>query len=198
MPWDFSSKILSGNIVQLEPMNEELLPEVCRGMIPDPDGWYAIMFGLNTPEAYLKEFQDSKKYRADHYGMGFVIRDLATAQVAGISSFLKIDQENRSLEIGTTNIAPRFRRTYINTATKLLMLTEAFEKLNCIRVSFRVDEENKISRDAVERLGAKYGGLLRYERILPDGRIRNYCFYSIIDKEWPDIKNQLQNLLNRR
>ena len=102
-----------------------------------------------------------------------------------------MDDENRSLEIGTTNIAPRFRKTYVNTAAKYLMLQEAFENMKCIRVSFRVDEENHVSRKAIERLGASYGGLLRYERILPDGRIRNYGFYSIVDSEWPKIKARL-------
>lgn len=195
MPWDFAHKFIEGKYVRLEPLEFKLFDEVCEAMIPDPDGWYALMFGLNTPEAYRKEFRDAEAYLKDKIGMGFAIRDLSSMAIAGISFFLKMDEQNRHLEIGTTNIAHSFRRTHVNTATKLLMLEEAFEKLQCIRVSFRVDEENLVSRKAVERIGAKHGGLLRNERILPDGRIRNYWFYSIIDSEWPAVKTRLVGLL---
>lgn len=195
MSWDFNPQILKGKWVQLEPMNEHLYSEVCQSMIPDPTGWYSVMFGLNTPEAYRDEFSSSDTYRENKTGIGFVIRDLKSSEVAGISFFLRMDSENRTLEIGTTNIAPRFRKTYVNTATKLILLENAFEKLKCIRVSFRVDEENLISKKAIERIGATYGGILRHERILPDGRIRDYLFYSIIYSEWPQIKARLISLL---
>ncbi len=184
-----------GEWLTLEPLEDRLFDEVCSVMIPDPDGWYSVMFGLNTPSAYRKEFDDAKSFFAKGTGVGFALRDNKSQKIAGISFFLKLDSENRSLEIGTTNIAPRFRRTHVNTSAKYLMLKEAFEKRNCIRVSFRVDEENLISRRAIERLGAKCGGTLRYERILPDGRIRNYLFYSIIDREWPEVKKRLETFL---
>lgn len=189
--WNFSPRIVNGEHVRLEPMTPQIFDETCWSLLPDPDGWYSVMFGLNSPDAYKKEFDDAAKFLKEQTGMGFAIRDTASGEIAGISFFLKMDEENRSLEIGTTNIAPRFRKTHVNTAAKYLMLNEAFENLKCIRVSFRVDEENQTSIAAIERIGASYGGLLRYERILPDGRIRNYRFYSIIDAEWPAIKSRL-------
>lgn len=187
-------RMIRGDRVSLEPLEMRIFEETCRAMIPDPDGWYSKMFGLNTPAAYKKEFEDAEAFSRNHSGMGFAIRDLETNEIAGISFYLKMDGENRSLEIGTTNIAPRFRRTHVNTAAKFLMLQDAFENLKCVRVAFRVDEENKISQSAVERLGAKCGGVLRNERILPDGRVRNYRFYTIIDTEWPAVKANLQLL----
>jgi RimJ/RimL family protein N-acetyltransferase len=194
MKWDFEPRILVGGRVQLEPLHDNLFDEVCTALIPDPDGWYTRMFGLDNPTAYKKVFGDSDGYRRKKTGMGFAIRDSETSQIAGISFFLKMDSENRHLEIGTTNIAPKFRKTHINTATKLVMLKVAFENLECIRVSFRVDEENVGSRTAIERIGAKYGGLLRNERILPDGRIRNYLFYSIVNSEWPAVQERLTQM----
>lgn len=196
MEFDFSDLKLSNHLVRLETMTEHHFSDVCQTMIPDPDGWYSVMFGLNTPEAYRKEFIDARIYTEKKIGMGFTIFDIASNRIAGISFFLKMDFENRNLEIGKTNIAPTFRRTYVNTAVKLLMLQYAFEKLKCIRVSFRVDSENLISRKAVERLGAKLGGTLRNERILPNGRVRDYCFYSIIDTEWPQIKSKIESQLS--
>jgi N-acetyltransferase len=193
--WKTAPRTLRGDRVILEPLEMRLFAETCQSLIPDPDGWYSVMFGLNTPEAYKKEFDDAQAFSRSHTGMGFAIRDLKTNEIAGITFYLKMDRENRSLEIGTTNVAPRFRRTHINSFAKFLMLTDAFENLKCIRVCFRVDEENLISRAAVERLGAHYGGLLRNERILPDGRVRNYCFYSILDSEWPEIKSHFASRL---
>jgi RimJ/RimL family protein N-acetyltransferase len=191
MSWNLAPRSLKNEHVILEPLTMRLFDETCDSMIPDTDGWYAVMFGLNTHEAYLKEFSDAETFAKARHGMGFAIRDVKSNAIAGITFLLKMDSENRQMEIGTTNIAPRFRRTYVNTASKVLLLQEAFEKFDCIRVAFRVDEENIISQRAVERLGGQYGGLLRHERILPDGRIRNYKFYSIIASEWPDIKTRL-------
>jgi len=192
MTWNYSPRKIEGSRVSIEPLTMALFDETCKSLIPDPNGWYSVMFGLNTPEAYKKEFEIAEDLRKSQNGVGYAIRDSLSGEIAGISFFLRMDDENRSLEIGTTNIALRFRNTYVNSSAKFLMLQEAFENLKCIRVSFRVDEENKISRAAVERIGGKYGGLLRSERILPDGRIRNYCFYSIIDSEWPDVKLRLE------
>lgn len=197
MNWDFSPKSISNEWVTLEPLSDSHLDELCGAMIPDPKGWYSVMFGLETREAYLSEIRDSENFRKAMNGMGFAIRDNSTGELVGISFFMKMDSENRNLEIGTTIIAPKFRRTKINSAAKLAMLREAFEVLGCIRVSFRVDRENVISREAIERLGAVHGGLLRSERILPDGRIRDYDFYSIISSEWPSVKSRLKNSLNR-
>ena len=195
MRWNFSPPTLRNQWVDFEPLTARLFEEVCSAMIPDRDGWYSTMFGLNTPEAYKKEFEDAESFAKSGYGMGFAIRDKNSGSIAGITFFLKMNSENRHLEIGTTNIAPKFRRTHINTASKLLLLQEAFEHFNCVRVSFRVDEENTISKTSIERLGAKFGGRMRNERILPDGRIRNYLFYDIVDSEWAGLKRKLQERL---
>jgi N-acetyltransferase len=192
--WDTNPRIIVGGKVVLEPLTMSLFDEVCNSVLPDPDGWYSQMFGLTTPDAYRVIFENSEKYIRNKTGMGFAIRDRDSQTIAGFSFFLNMNEENRHLEIGSTNIAPRFRRTHINTAAKLTMLQEAFERMNCIRVSFRIDEENHISRKAVERIGSKLGGVLRNERILPGGRIRNYCFYCIIDSEWPEVKARLTKL----
>jgi N-acetyltransferase len=71
------------------------------------------------------------------------------------------------------------------------MLTYAFENLNCIRVQFTTDETNEQSRQAILRLGAKEEGLIRYERIMPNGRKRNSIRFSIIEDEWTTVKDGL-------
>lgn len=100
-----------------------------------------------------------------------VVRE--TGKVIGSTRFWKIDRVNRKLEIGSTWIAASWQKTFVNTEAKFLMLCHAFEKLQCVRVQFTTDEINAKSRAAILRLGAKQEGIVRHERIMPDGRKRN-------------------------
>ncbi len=125
----------------------------------------------------------------------FVVEDLVAGHVIGSTRFWKIDPNNRKLEIGHTWYAQSFQRTYVNTEAKYLLLQYAFEKLNCVRVQFTTDEINEKSRKAILRIGAKEEGIIRNERIMPNGRIRNAIRYSIIDSEWPVVKALLERKL---
>jgi len=72
------------------------------------------------------------------------------------------------------------------------MLRHAFEVMNCVRVQFTTDEINHKSRAAILRLGALQEGIVRHERIMPDGRKRNSVRFSIIDDEWPTVRQALE------
>ena len=99
---------------------------------------------------------------------------------------------DRGLEIGSTWLAPEFRRTRINTECKYLLLRHAFETLGAIRVQFKTDSRNETSQRAIERLGAQKEGVLRNHMIMSDGYYRHSVYYSIIDSEWPTIKTRLE------
>ncbi len=120
-----------------------------------------------------------------------------TGEVIGSTRFWKVDRANRKLEIGSTWIASRWQRSFVNTEAKYLMLRHAFEVLACVRVQFTTDEINTRSRAAILRLGAKQEGIVRNERIMPDGRKRNSVRFSVIDEEWPAVKAQLHATLSR-
>ena len=128
--------------------------------------------------------------------MPFVTEELATEQPIGSTRFWKIDTKNRKLEIGHTWLSASWQRTYANTETKYLMLRHAFEVLDCVRVQFTTDELNEKSRNAILRLGAKQEGIVRHERLMPDGRKRNSIRFSIIDDEWPQVKMILEQRLS--
>lgn len=125
----------------------------------------------------------------------FVIEELASARTIGSTRFWKIDRTNRKLEIGHTWYARTWQRTFANTEAKFLMLRHAFEVLGCVRVQFTTDELNERSRVAILRLGAREEGIVRHERIMPDGRKRSSVRFSIIDDEWPDVRRALQRRL---
>jgi N-acetyltransferase len=125
----------------------------------------------------------------------YVIELAKSGEAIGSTRFWKLDRANRKAEIGHTWIAKSWQRTVVNTEMKYLMLKYAFEELGLVRVQFQTDELNDKSRAAIQRLGAKQEGIIRKERIMPDGRIRNTVRFSIVDDEWPDVKANLERRL---
>jgi len=128
--------------------------------------------------------------------MPFVIVSRASGLVVGSTRFWKIDMNNRKMEIGHTWLSASAQRTGVNTEAKFLLLQHAFEALHAVRVQFTTDELNQRSQAAILRLGAIQEGILRNERIMPDGRKRNSIRFSIIDTEWPQVKRSLQSKLH--
>ncbi|WP_213936800.1 GNAT family protein [Pseudomonas sp. dw_612] len=145
-----------------------------------------------TVDSYLKRALDG---RDTGTVLPFVIVLKDTGQVIGSTRFWKVDRLNRKLEIGSSWIAASWQKTFVNTEAKYLMLRHAFETLDCVRVQFTTDENNQTSRDAILRLGAQQEGIVRHERIMPDGRKRNSVRFSIIDDEWPQVRQHLEKKL---
>jgi len=114
-----------------------------------------------------------------------------------MTTFMHIDALNRRVEIGSTWYRRRVQRSALNTECKLLLLTHAFETLNCISVEFRTHVLNQQSRRAIERLGARLDGILRNETRTRDGNLRDTCCYSIIASEWPTVRTHLRHQLEK-
>jgi len=151
-----------------------------------------VVPSATTVDSYLKKALDGREAGTV---MPFVIVLKETGEVIGSTRFWKIDPLNRKLEIGSSWISARFQKTFVNTEAKYLMLCHAFEVLNCVRVQFTTDENNQKSRNAILRLGAQQEGIVRHERIMPDGRKRNSVRFSIIDDEWPEVRLNLEQKL---
>ncbi|MEZ4700115.1 MAG: GNAT family protein [Rhodothermales bacterium] len=128
----------------------------------------------------------------------FVIVERATDTVVGSTRYGAVDLANRRLEIGWTWIGRPWQRTAVNTETKLLLLTYAFESLGCQRVELKTDVLNETSRRAILRLGAKEEGTFRNHMVVAGGRVRDTVYFSIVDTEWEDVKRRLQDKLSRR
>lgn len=151
-----------------------------------------VVPSVTTIDSYLKKAFDGRDAGTV---MPFVIVLKGTGEVIGSTRFWKIDPLNRKLEIGSSWISARFQKTFVNTEAKYLMLRHAFEVLDCVRVQFTTDELNHKSRNAILRLGARQEGVVRHERIMPDGRKRNSVRFSIIDDEWPQVRQNLEQKL---
>lgn len=148
-----------------------------------------VVPGPDTVDDYIAT---AMRGRAAGTVMTFVIISMATGKIVGTTRFWKIDRANRKAEIGHTWLSASAQRTAINTEAKYLMLAYAFETLGCVRIQFTTDELNEKSRAAILRIGAKQEGIIRHERIMPDGRKRNSVRFSIIDTEWPAVKAMLE------
>ena len=115
------------------------------------------------------------------------------AEVVGTTRFYDIEPNDRRVAIGYTWLSAGAQRTAVNTESKLLLLTHAFEYWRCNRVEFITDVLNQQSRAAILRLGAREEGILRNHMIMPNGRIRDSVCFSIIVEEWPEVKAWLAN-----
>ena len=119
------------------------------------------------------------------------------SRAVGMTTYMNIDAANRRVEIGSTWYARAVQRTALNTEAKLLLLSHAFEQLECIAVEFRTHAMNFQSRRAIERLGAKFEGILRNHMIMANGTLRDTAVYSIIEGEWPAVRANLEFQLHK-
>lgn len=187
--------VLEGSHVLLRPMVREDGPAIVNAA-SDGKLWelfYTVVPGPDSIEAYLDRAE-----REQGWGriMPFVVIDKASGELVGATRYMRMNAPHRRLEIGTTFYASRVQRTPINSDAKLLLLSHAFEAMDCVCVQFRTDHFNFASQRAIERLGAKRDGLIRNHQIL-DGRVRDTVLYSIIANEWEGVRRNLQMRLAR-
>ncbi len=188
---------LIGKYVRLEPMTEAHvsdLAEIGVGM----DFWDFMVYGrMDTVEdmrVWVREILSRAEKGTD---LPFVAIHLESGRVAGATRYLNIMPNDRGLEVGGTWYGLDFQRTTVNTESKYLLLTHAFEALGCIRVQIKTDSLNLRSQKAIERIGAIKEGVLRNHMILPNGRVRHSVYYSILDTEWGNVKKRLAEMLGR-
>lgn len=127
----------------------------------------------------------------------FTVLALPERTPIGMTRYLAIDRENRSVEVGGTWIDSALWRTATNTESKYLLLRHAFEREAVHRVQFQTDLRNERSQRAIERLGAVREAVLRDDVILPDGHLRSSVYYSVLTSEWPAVKQRLESFLAR-
>jgi len=150
--------------------------------------WYTM---IPKPEDVGAEIQRRLALREAGSMLPFAVIDKANGKAVGMTTYMNIDAANRRIEIGSTWYRQSTQRSPINTECKLLLLEHAFEALDCIAVEFRTHFVNVQSRRAIERLGAKFDGVLRAHMIMANGTLRDTAVYSIIAPEWPTVKANL-------
>jgi len=173
-----------------------MLWEIAKDHLQDLFQW--IPYRLES----LEDFREFNRHVLDEQQRGltvpFATVERSSGQIAGTTRFMNMDIANRKVEIGSTWIAPRWQRTVVNTEAKYLMLRQAFETWNCLRVELKTDSLNRRSRDAILRLGAREEGTLRKHMLTWNGRQRDSVYFSILDTEWPDVRKRLEKKMETR
>jgi len=187
---------LKGGIATLEPLaigHEAMLAKAAA----DGELWRLWYTSIAPPDRMHEYVATALDMRERLGAMPFVVRENATGDIVGCTRYFNVDATNRRLEIGHTWYAKRVQRTGLNTECKLMLLGHAFEALKCVAVEFRTHWFNQASRMAIARLGAKQDGVLRNHQLMPDGARRDTVVFSIIDGEWPAVKQHLKFQLER-
>jgi RimJ/RimL family protein N-acetyltransferase len=182
---------LTGQGVCLRPLSEEHASALFA--VGDEDEiWQYLPYGrIATAEAMRRWIRMLLERRDRGTDLPFAIQCLGDGRFAGATRYLRIDRQNRSVEIGGTWLGRDYRGTGVNAACKLLLLENAFENWGCIRVQLRSDVRNLRSHRALAKLGAVREGILRQDMLLPNGARRDSVVFSILDWEWPSVKRGL-------
>ena len=188
--------VLEGSTVRLEPLSPGHVPELTEA-VKDGELWNLWYTRIPTPEGMAAEVQARLEQQAAGTMAPWVIRRLDTGTLCGMTTYMNIKAENRRVEIGSTWLAASAQRTLINAETKYLLLSRAFEELDCIAVEFRTHWHNHASRAAIARLGAKQDGVLRSNELWVDGSRRDVVVFSILDSEWSSVRLGLTHRLAR-
>jgi len=188
---------LEGDVVRLEPMTLDHLDGLWAAG-NDEGLWRLIPTTIRSVDDMRRYVETALADRDRGVALPFVTVERSTGKVIGSTRFGNIDKANLRCEIGWTWITPEFQRTAVNTEAKLLMLTHAFETWKCIRVELKTDVLNEQSRNAILRLGAEQEGIFRQHVICDTGRFRDSVYFSIIDTEWPTVKENLELRLKSR
>ncbi|WP_314405288.1 GNAT family N-acetyltransferase [Stenotrophomonas rhizophila] len=185
---------LAGAHARLEPLQMAHIDGL-RGALGDgtlSSLWYTQVPSAKTMTGYV---QAALQAQADGKVLPFVVLNAAD-EVVGTTRYYAMEEEVPRLSIGYTWYGQDAQRTGINTETKLMLLTHAFERLECLSVVFETSWFNFVSRTAIARLGAKQDGVLRNHKRHPDGTPRDTVIFSIIDAEWQGVKRHLQHRLD--
>lgn len=188
---DLTPTTLEGKHVRLEPLGHEHTDALLEFAI-DPDLWRYTPSRITSREDLTRFIDIALDWQKAGTGLAFATVDRASGRPVGSTRLAMADHVNRRVEIGWTWLGREFQRTALNTEAKLLMLSHAFEQLGCIRVELKTDALNQRSRSAILRIGAREEGTFRHHMIMPDGRLRDTVYYSILAGEWPAVRLGLE------
>jgi RimJ/RimL family protein N-acetyltransferase len=179
---------LEGRIIRLEPLGEQHFEPLAHAA-SDPEIWRLMSADGSQPDVFRSWFDESLAER-----IAFATVDAASGVPVGSSSFLSLAPEHRRVEIGHTWLARSHWGTGANVEAKLLMLEHAFGTMGMRRVEFKTDALNERSRRALEALPAQFEGIHRQHMLVRDEENRDSAWYSVLDSEWPEVR---ENLLRR-
>jgi N-acetyltransferase len=188
--------ILAARGIRLEPL--ALTHEAgLRQAAADGELWKVRVTSVPEPENTLRYIEAALSMYTEGTRFAFAVINEHNGRVIGSTSYHDMVPSVRRVEIGYTWYAKSIQRTHVNSTAKLLLMTHAFETLDCKVVGWRTDNFNYASQKAIERLGAHKDGVIRGHALRRDGTVRDTVMYSMRAGEWPEAKAQLLYQLDR-
>jgi RimJ/RimL family protein N-acetyltransferase len=187
---------LLGRHVRLEPLAKNHAAALWKYTGHDAELWKWVVTKYPIPTSENEMAELVEKMASETTREGFAVIDLQRQEAVGSTSYLDIQPDAETIEIGSTFYGEVARRSAINTETKLLLMTEAFESRGMERVAIKADNLNQRSLVAIARIGATYEGTLRSHVIRRDGTRRDTVYFSVIKSEWPAVKAELERKLS--
>ncbi len=180
---------LEGRLVRLEPLAKRHaagLWEASR----DARTWRWLPIPQPQRPEELEAWVDDALARAAA-GLDLPLVTQREGAIVGSTRFLALRPEHRSVEIGWTWLHPSAWGGGVNVEAKLLMLRHAFDAWGCRRVELKTDALNERSRGAMEAMGATFEGIHRKHMLVRAGENRDSAWYSVVDDEWPRVREGL-------
>ncbi|KIW12312.1 hypothetical protein PV08_09589 [Exophiala spinifera] len=186
---------LTGKTVTLQPLAPrhalDLWPE-----IQDEKTGHIWTYMGDEPYRTLEAFQRAVTTKSESTDLVFsAIINNQTHKAVGWASYMRIDPTNRVMEVGNILFSPSLQRTKAATEAMYLMMKHAFEDLGYRRYEWKCDNHNRPSKRAALRFGFTFEGVFR-QHIIYKGRSRDTAWFSIIDTEWPTVKNAFEKWLD--
>ncbi|MGG4169439.1 GNAT family protein [Rossellomorea vietnamensis] len=181
-----SPPTLENEKVKLIPLEIKHSKELLE--VNDPEIWRYMLLEITTLEEMEKWVTAAVRLRDQQTALPFAVVLKEQNKIIGSTRLFEINLTQKSCELGSTWYSKDHQRSFVNSNCKYLILQYCFDVLGMMRVQLKTDERNLRSQKAIERMGAVKEGVLRKERILSGGYVRNAVVYSIIDEDWPSIK----------
>ncbi len=180
--WIAPTVPIAGATVSLLPLTASLIDDLTLAG-NDARIWSYYPLNLTNRQKHAHRLHQILEAMHQSKGIAFAVKTHSTGAIIGMTRLFNLCPANRQCEIGSW-LHPDYWSTGINREVKMLLLQYCFETLKAIRVQFRTDARNIRSQMALEKLGAKYEGTLRAERILEDGFVRDAAVYGILEGEF--------------
>lgn len=189
-PWLQHPLILKGRLVELRPLEEDTLDDLFQ-LGSDRKIWQLTSVDYSDPAIFYPNFKAALHDRSLGKAYPFLVCLADSGRIIGTTRLLDIHPHDKKIEIGVTWMASDYWGNGVNTECKKLLLAYCFDVLNVNRVQFRAKSDNARSRRALEKIGARFEGVMRSDKIEPNGRPRDTAFYSILRDEWPEVRAKL-------
>jgi RimJ/RimL family protein N-acetyltransferase len=188
--------VLEGHGIRLESLTSDHHDELA-GAAADGRLWELWFTAVPDPEQTQAYISAALQGLEDGHMLPWAVRELTSGAIVGSTRYHDIVAAIDRVEIGYTWYAKTWQRSHVNTVCKLLLLQHAFDALDCQVVGLRTDNFNFASQRAIEALGARKDGVLRHHAARRDGTVRDTVMYSILSREWPDVRRHLELRLTR-